>query len=214
MLLWSKERSVASFFYCLKFIDSTRREENTQVFPLYRVSLHLFIHKGNRNSAPVRVPLGESETDDSASSFIEVSSLDDDFIRMDLESRNFDEGTNDGLYSQVWSEIQPESDVESMGDYGLVQEVKATWGDNKILSIDCYRHFVTDEIIELIDHKLEERNGSDHDIRIGCAGCYEKTRQQQSREASNATAKKVKTFCSDCDKFFCLGCLNEEKHSV
>ena len=119
---------------------------------------------------------GESETDDSSSSFIEVSSLGDDFIRMDLESGNFDKGTDDGLDSRVWSEIQPESDLESMGDYGLVQEVTATWGDSTILPIDCYRHFVTDEIIELIDHRLEERNGSDYDIRIGCAGCYEKNK--------------------------------------
>jgi hypothetical protein len=62
------------------------------------------------------------------------------------------------------------------------------------------------------DHKLEEIEGSDRDVQRRCAGCYEKIRQQQSSEASNATAKKIKTFCSDCDKFYCLSCFNEKHH--
>jgi hypothetical protein len=40
------------------------------------------------------------------------------------------------------------------------------------------------------DHKLEGKNGSDHDVRRRYVGCYEKIRQQQSRETSSATAKK------------------------
>ena len=127
------------------------------------------MHKSNRNSAPIHISFGESETDESASSLIEVSSLDVDFIRMDLESGNLDQGTDDGLDSRVWSGTQPESDLQFMKDYGLVQEVTDTWGDNTNPAIDCYRHFVTLKIVELIDHKLEERNGSDHDILIGCA---------------------------------------------
>ncbi len=44
----------------------------------------------------------ESETEESASSLSEVSSLDDDFIRMDLESGNFNEEiTDDEVDSQV-----------------------------------------------------------------------------------------------------------------
>jgi hypothetical protein len=39
-------------------------------------------------------------------------------------------------------------------------------------------------------------------------------RVQQSREASNAAAKKVKTFCSDCDKFFCLECFNDKHYAM
>ena len=66
---------------------------------------------------------------------------------------------------------------------------------------------------KLADHKLEE-DESDHDIRRCCVSCYEKIRQHQSRETSNATAKKVKTFCSDCDKFYCLDCFNEKHHSI
>jgi hypothetical protein len=67
---------------------------------------------------------------------------------------------------------------------------------------------------KLADHKLEEKEGSDCDVRRRCAGCYEKIRQQQAREASNATAKKIKTLCSDCDKFYCLGCFNEKHHAM
>jgi hypothetical protein len=62
---------------------------------------------------------------------------------------------------------------------------------------------------KLADHKLEEIEGSARDVRRRCVGCYEKIRQQQSREASAASAKKIKTFCPDCDKFFCLDCFNE-----
>jgi hypothetical protein len=65
---------------------------------------------------------------------------------------------------------------------------------------------------KLADHKLEEMEGSVRDVRRRCVGCYEKIRQQQSREASATAAKRIKTFCPDCDKFFCLHCFNE-KHS-
>ena len=64
--------------------------------------------------------------------------------------------------------------------------------------------------LKLVDHKLEEKEGSARDVRRPCAGCYEKISQQQSREAGHAAAKKVKTFCPDCDKFFCLDCFNEK----
>ncbi len=43
---------------------------------------------------------------------------------------------------------------------------------------------------KLADHKLEEKDGSAHDVPGSCAGCYEKIRQYQSREASLVTAKK------------------------
>ena len=65
---------------------------------------------------------------------------------------------------------------------------------------------------KLADHQLEEKKGFDRDVRRRCAGCYEKIRQQQSRKASNATAKKIETFWSDCNKFFCLNCFNEKYH--
>jgi hypothetical protein len=43
---------------------------------------------------------------------------------------------------------------------------------------------------KLADYKLEEKEGSVRDVRRRCAGCYEKISQQQSKEASLATAKK------------------------
>ena len=67
---------------------------------------------------------------------------------------------------------------------------------------------------KLADHTLEEIEGSDCDVRRCCVGCYAKIRQQQSKEASNATVKKVNTLRSDCDKFYCLGCLNEKHHPM
>jgi hypothetical protein len=68
---------------------------------------------------------------------------------------------------------------------------------------------------KLADHMLEEKEGSARDVRRRCAGCYEKTsRQQQSREAGHAAAKKVKTFCPDCGKVLCLDCFNEKHRTI
>jgi hypothetical protein len=52
----------------------------------------------------------------------------------------------------------------------------------------------------------EKKEGSARNVRKRCADRYEKIRQQQSREASLATAKKVKTFCLDCfnEKHFAM----------
>ena len=65
---------------------------------------------------------------------------------------------------------------------------------------------------KLVYHQLEEIEGPARDVRRRCAGCYEKIRQDKSREASSATAKKIKTFCADCDKFYCLDCFNEKHY--
>ena len=54
---------------------------------------------------------------------------------------------------------------------------------------------------KLADHKLEKMEGSARYVRRHCAGCYEKIREQRSREASVTAAKRIKTFCSDCGKF-------------
>lgn len=55
--------------------------------------------------------------------------------------------------------------------------------------------------------KLEEKEGFMRNVGRRCTGCYAKGRIQRSREASYAAAKKVKTFCSDCEKFFVLSVL-------
>ena len=67
---------------------------------------------------------------------------------------------------------------------------------------------------KLAVHKLEEKEGSTRNVGTRCTGCYAKGRAEQPREASNAAAKKVKTFCSDCDKFFCLECFNDKRYAM
>jgi hypothetical protein len=90
----------------------------------------------------------EIDTEESASSLSEMSSLNDDFDRMHLESDSSDEESTDGqLDSHAWNEIASESDAEFMEDHGLVEEVTSVSKDN---TIDCYRHFITDEIIGLM----------------------------------------------------------------
>lgn len=100
--------------------------------------------------------LEEIDTEDSASSLDEVDSLDDDFDAMCLESDDSnEEGTGDDMDSHTWNEIESESDAEFMEDYGLIDEVTSASGDNTINPIDCYRHFITDEIIDLIVHETD-----------------------------------------------------------
>jgi hypothetical protein len=110
----------------------------------------------------------ESDTEESATSLSEVSSLDDDFVRMDLESENSEEEvSDDDTDTQVWSEIQSKSDAEFMEDYGLVQEVTSASADNTVLPIDCYRHFITDEIVDLFvreTNRYAEQYLQTHDV--------------------------------------------------
>jgi len=93
----------------------------------------------------------EMDTEDSASSLGEVSSLDDDFNAMYLESDDSnEEDTDDDMDSHTWNEIEPEANAEFLEDHGLIEEVTSISGDNTIHPIDCYRHYITDEIIDLI----------------------------------------------------------------
>ena len=81
----------------------------------------------------------------------EVSSSDDDLDRMHLESGSFvEEMSDDEMDSNSWNEIKSESDAEFMENHGLVEEVISLMEDNTIDPIDCYRHFITDEIIDLM----------------------------------------------------------------
>jgi hypothetical protein len=70
---------------------------------------------------------------------------------MHLESGSSDEEmSDDEVGSNVWNEIKSKSDAEFMEDYGLVEDVSSLTEDNTIDPIDCYRHFITDEIIDLM----------------------------------------------------------------
>lgn len=84
----------------------------------------------------------------------DVSSLDDDFARIQFQSSSSEEEITGGdRDSQVWTEIESETHVEFQGDHGIVEEVPTTSEDNPISPIDCYRHFITDEIISLMVHE-------------------------------------------------------------
>ena len=66
-----------------------------------------------------------------------MSSLDDDFDSIHLESESSDEEVSDDeVDSNVWNEIKPESEVEFVEDHGLVEGVTSTSGNNTIDPID------------------------------------------------------------------------------
>jgi hypothetical protein len=97
----------------------------------------------------------EIDTESSASSFSEVSSLNDEFDTMHLDFGSSDEEVTDDedddeINSHTWNEIEPESDAEFLEDHGLIEDVISTSEDNTINPIDCYGHFITDKIIDLM----------------------------------------------------------------
>jgi hypothetical protein len=96
----------------------------------------------------------ETDTEENGDSQSDVSSLDNGFSRMQSESSSSEaQVTDDGdddMNSQVWGEIESELDTEFSEDYGMMEEVLANLEDSTINPIDCYRHFITDEIISLM----------------------------------------------------------------
>ena len=97
------------------------------------------------------MPFEEIDTEESTSSLSEVNSLNDDLDSMRLESgSSVEEMSNDEMDSNSWNEIKSESDVEFMEEHGLDEDVTSLTEDNTIDPIDCYRHFITDEIIDLM----------------------------------------------------------------
>ncbi|CAF2787935.1 unnamed protein product [Rotaria sp. Silwood2] len=93
----------------------------------------------------------EASTEDSVDTLSEVSCLDDDFARMHFESASSGEDvTDDEMDSNIWSEIKSESDGEFLEDHGLTEQATSTSEDGTVNPIDCYRHFITDEIISLM----------------------------------------------------------------
>ena len=67
---------------------------------------------------------------------------------------------------------------------------------------------------KLAGYQLKEKQGFDRDVRRRCVGCYAKSREQQSTEACHTTTKRIKVFCSDCNKLFCLDCFQEKHHAM
>ena len=130
----------------------------------------------------------ETYSEERVSSRSEVSSLDDDFDRIRLESESSDEEViNDDADSNVWNGIQPESGDEFMEDHGLVEEVTSASDDNIVNPIDCYRHFVTDEIIGLMvreTNRYAEQYFQTHEI----------SRRLKLRQWNPSTDKEMMKF--------------------
>ena len=110
----------------------------------------------------------EIDIQESTSSLSEVSSLNDDLDNMHLESgSSVEEMSDDEMDSNSWNEIESESDDEFMEDHGLVDDVTSASEDNTVHPIDCYRHFITDEIIDLMvreTNRYAEQYLEAHDI--------------------------------------------------
>src|SRR5947209_27203 len=93
----------------------------------------------------------KASTEDRIDSLSVVSSLDDDFAGMHLESASSDaQIMDDEVDSNVWSGIKSESDGEFVEDHGTVEQVMPTFEDDTINPIDCYQHFITDQVISLM----------------------------------------------------------------
>jgi hypothetical protein len=109
------------------------------------------MYKSDRNFEIVHMPFEEIDTEESTSSLSEVSSSDDDLDSMHPESgSSVEEMSDDEMDSNSWNKIKSESDAEFIEDHGLIKEVTLLIEDNTIDPIDCYRHFITDEIIDLM----------------------------------------------------------------
>lgn len=96
----------------------------------------------------------ETETEKSGDSRNYVSSLDYGFFGMQFESSSSEEQVMDdgdgGVDSYVWGEIESASNTEFSVNYGMTEEVPTNSEDSAINPIDCYRHFITDEIVILM----------------------------------------------------------------
>ena len=101
----------------------------------------------------IYMPFEETDTEESVDSRSDVSSLDNRFSRMQFDSSSSEEQVtddDDDMGSEVWDEIESESDTVFLEDYGMMEEVSTTLEDGVIDPIDYYRHFITDEIIRLM----------------------------------------------------------------
>ncbi|CAF1602551.1 unnamed protein product [Adineta ricciae] len=96
----------------------------------------------------------ETDTEDSTSSLIELGSLNDELDTMNLDFDNSDEEVSDHegdkIVSHTCDGIKPKSNAEFLEEHELNEDVISTLEDKAVNPIDCYRHFITDEIIDLM----------------------------------------------------------------
>ncbi len=108
----------------------------------------------------------ETDTEESSNSLNHVSTLDNDFSKIQFECSSIEEEvTDDDVDLQAWDEIESESDAEFLEDHGIFEEVPATSEDSKINPIHCYRHFIIDEIIRLIVYETNRYAGQNLQIQ-------------------------------------------------
>lgn len=142
----------------------------------FSLFLYPLIDKTDRNFQSVYMSFQESETEERTSLLSEVSSLDDDFFMIDLESGNSDKDITDNeVDSQVWSERQAVSNAEIKEDYGLIREGTSVPGDNTLSPIDWYHHFITEGIMELLVR--EGNRYAEQDLQTYNTGKRSKRRQ-------------------------------------
>ena len=125
----------------------------------------------------------EIDTEESTSSLSEVNSLDDDLDSMRLESgSSVEEMSDDEMDSNSWNQIKSESDAEFMEEHGLDEDVTSLTKDNTIHFIDCYWHFITDEIINLMvreTNRYAEQYFQTHEITSRSKFCQWKPTTDQ-----------------------------------
>ena len=130
----------------------------------------------------------ETDTEDSTSLLSETNSLDDDFDAMNLQSNSSDEESTDSeVNSHVWNDIESDSDEEFLEDHGFVQELTSVSKDDTINPIDCYRHFITDEVIDLTvceTNRYAEQYFQTHEI----------SRRSKFRQWKPTTGEEMLTF--------------------
>jgi hypothetical protein len=165
------------------------------------------------------MPFEEIDKEDSGNSLNDVSSLDNDFAKMQFKPSSSEKKvTHDDVDLQVCDKIESKSDVEFQGNHGIVEGVTPALEVDTINPIDSYRHFVTtDEIISFIvreTNRYAEQHLQTQGLSRRSKALQWEPTTKEAREASLATAKKIKTFCSDCDKSFCLDCFNKKHHPM
>ena len=130
----------------------------------------------------------ETDTEDSTSLLSEASSLDDDFDTMNLQTNSSDEESTDSeVNSHVWNDIESDSDEEFLESHGFVEEFTFVSKDDTIDPIDCYRYFITDEVIDL---KVCETNRHAEQY----LQTHEISRRSKSRQWKPTTGEEMLIF--------------------
>ena len=90
----------------------------------------------------------EAGTEDSVDSLSEVTSSDKEYTsNLQVPTKK---SPDDEIDLNVWNEIESDSHGEFLENHGIIEQVMLKSDDGIINPIDCYRHFITDEVINLM----------------------------------------------------------------